>query len=225
MNVVLFGATGMIGQSALKAYLADERITSVRAIVRRATGVSHPKLRDIIHTDFTNYDAIGSAFDDVQLCGFFLGVSAAGMSEADYTRVTYDYALAAATALLGRNPNMAFQFVSGAGADSTERGRLMWARVKGRTENALLAMAFPTVQIFRPGFIQPLDGIVSSTPLYRALYRATSFLLPVLRAVVPKHITTTRILGRAFVRAAVERTGHAIFEMPEINTLGALSRA
>ena len=202
MNVVLFGATGMVGQGVLRECLLDPEVTSVLAIVRRSNGAPHPKLREIAHGDFWNFDAIATELTGFDACFFCVGVSSNGMAEADYERVTYGITVAAAGTLCLLNPRMTYVFVSGAGADSSERGKLMWARVKGKTENSLLEMPFSAVYVFRPGFIQPLHGIQSRTPLYRLLYAALKPVFPLFRRAFPDHVLTTEQIGRAMLAVA-----------------------
>ncbi|MFE1958756.1 epimerase [Streptomyces sp. NPDC059479] len=221
MNVVIFGVSGMVGQGVLHACLRDERIRSVLVVVRTPLAVSHPKLREIVHSDFTDLTAIRDELVGLDACFFCLGVSSAGLSEAEYTRITYDYTLAAARAVYAENPALTFTYVSGEGTDSTEKGRSMWARVKGRTENELLAMPFHAY-MFRPGYIQPRHGAVSRTATYRVLYRLTSWLYPVLRRVIPRHVTTTDHLGRAMIEVVgLAGTGPTVLYSPDINRLGA----
>lgn len=219
MKVVLFGATGMIGQGVLRECLLDPRITQVVALVRAATGQAHPKLREVIHQDFLDYAAIEGELTGLDAGFFCLGVSSAGLSEAEYHRITHDVTLAAAATLSRLNPQMTFAYISGAGADSTGRGRIMWARVKGQTENALLRLPFKAVYLFRPGAIRPLHGITSRTRLYRVLYRVLAPLFPLLKAVSPDSVTTTEQLGRAMIRAALEGAPKAVLEMRDINRL------
>jgi len=219
MNVLLFGATGMVGQGVLRESLLDPDVESVLAIVRSPTGQKHEKLREIGHKDFFDFSAIEPELTGLDACFFCLGVSSAGMTEESYRRVTYDMTMAAAQTLVKLNPGMTFIFVSGAGTDSTERGRTMWARVKGETENALLRMPFKAAYMFRPGFIQPLHGIKSKTKLYRAFYSVTGPLFPVLKALFPKSITTTEQLGRAMIKAAKRGAPKAVLESADINGL------
>lgn len=174
----------------------------VQTIGRTPTGVTHPRLREIVHPDMTNLRSVEKDLAAFDACFFCLGISSVGLSEAEYTRVTYDMALGAARTLLRLNPEMTFVFVSGAGADSSEHGRVMWARVKGRTENALLAMPFRGVYVLRPGFIQPLHEIKSKTALYRTLYAITGPLLPVLRRMFPGWVLTTEDIGTAMLELA-----------------------
>ena len=221
MRVVIFGATGMVGAGALLECLDDPRVDAVLAVVRRPTGLTHPKLTEAVHADFFDYDRLRARFAECDACFFCLGVSSAGMDEAAYRHLTYDLTLAAARALVEANPRMTFCYVSGQGTDSTERGRAMWARVKGKTENALLALPFKGAYMLRPGFIQPLRGVRSRTPLYQAFYSALGFLLPVLRRLAPDQITTTVNVGRALIRLAAEGDGKRILLAADINRLAA----
>ncbi|MET7619775.1 NAD(P)H-binding protein [Streptomyces sp. NPDC005408] len=223
MNVLLFGASGMIGQGVLRECLLDDRVESVVAVVRKPLGFTHPKLREVVHEDFTDFSSLAGEFKAVDACFFCLGISSARKSEEEYRRITYDYTLAAARALPS-NPSLTFTYVSGEGTDSTESGRSMWARVKGRTENDLLAMPFHAY-MFRPGYIQPLHGATSRTRAYRLLYVGVSWLYPLLRRVIPKHVTTTENLGRAMLAVAgAGGAGEHILYSPEINRLAAEGR-
>src|SRR5215203_2815067 len=200
MDVILFGATGMVGQGVLRECLLDPDVRRVVSVGRTPTGQQHPKLEDVVHSDLLDLSPIESKLTDLDACFFCLGITSSGMSEEAYTRVTYDITIAAATPLARLNPDMTFIFVSGAGTDSTERGRLMWARVKGKAENALLRMPFKAAYMFRPGVIQPLHGIRSKTKLYQALYTITRPLLPLLKRLFPRAITTTEQIGRAMLK-------------------------
>ena len=220
MNLILFGATGMVGQGALIECLDDPGVKSVLAVVRRATGKAHPKLRELILPDFTDYSSVEAELRGYDGALFCLGVSASGMSEADYRHITLDYAMAAATVLCRLNPEMRFIYVSGQGTDSSEKGRLMWARIKGHTENELMKLPFKAY-MFRPGYIQPVKGVVSSTTLYRMLYSTLGLAYPLWKALAPGAVTTSAILGRAMIRAVAEAGPTRIVDVPEINRLGA----
>ena len=159
MKVLVFGASGMVGQGVLRECLLDPEVSVVLSIARSSTGQQHPKLKEIVHKDFLDFASLETEWAGLDACFFCLGVSSAGMSEENYKRVTYDITLAAAQVLAKLNPNLTFVYVSGAGTDSSERGRVMWARVKGQTENALLRMPFRAAYMFRPGVIVPLHGI------------------------------------------------------------------
>jgi uncharacterized protein YbjT (DUF2867 family) len=219
MNVLLFGATGMVGQGVLRECLLDPDVRSVVTIGRSTTGQQHEKLREIVHEDFSNFSAIEPQLSGFDACFFCLGVSSAGMTEEEYQRVTYDFTMAAAQTLARLNLGMTFIYVSGAGTDSTERGRTMWARVKGKTENALLRLPFKAAYMFRPGVIQPLHGITSKTKAYRVFYAVTRPLLPLLKALFPNYVTTTEQVGRAMIKAARQGAPKPILESQDINRL------
>jgi uncharacterized protein YbjT (DUF2867 family) len=216
MKVILFGATGMVGQGVLRECLLAADVEAVLAIGRSATGQHHAKLREIVHADLTSYAALEPELAGHDACLFCLGVSAAGMSEQDYTRVTYDVTLAAAQVLARLSPGMTFIYVSGEGTDSTEQKRSMWARVKGRTENALLKLPLKAV-MFRPGLIRPMHGIRSKTRLYRITYTALWPVLPLLG--VFGLLTTTERVGRAMLRVAREGAAKPILDNRDINQL------
>jgi len=218
MKVILFGATGMVGQGVLRECLLADDVESVLAIGRSATGQRHAKLREIVQPDLTSYTAIEPELAGHDACFFCLGVSAAGMSEADYTRVTYDVTLAAAQVLARLSPAMTFIYVSGEGTDSTEQRRAMWARVKGRTENAVRSLPFRAV-MFRPGLIRPLHGIRSKTRVYRIAYTLIWPLFPLLGALGV--LTTTEKVGRAMLRVARSGAPSPILGNREINQLAA----
>jgi uncharacterized protein YbjT (DUF2867 family) len=220
MKVILFGATGMVGAGVLRQCLADDRVESVLVVGRNSCGVTHPKLEEIRHSDFFNYTAIQSRLAGRDACFFCLGVSSAGMAEAKFRRLTFNLTIAAAKAVVEVNPCLTFCYVSGTGTDSTERGSSMWARVKGATENALLRMPFKAAFMFRPGFIQPLDGIRSTTRLYQAFYTVMGPLYPVLRRLAPGLVTTTAAVGRAIIRVAAEGYSKPILETTDINAVG-----
>jgi uncharacterized protein YbjT (DUF2867 family) len=219
MKVVVFGATGMVGQGVLRECLLDPDVESVLAIGRTASGQAQAKVRDRVIADLTNLSPLERELSGYGACFFCLGVSAAGMSEADYRRVTYDLTMSAARVLVRASPGMTFIYVSGAGTDSTGRSRSMWARVKGETENALLELPFKASYMFRPGFIQPLHGIVSKTRLYRAIYAVVGPLYPVLNALLPDYVTTTERVGRAMLTVAKRGAPKALLENRDINAL------
>ena len=220
MKVLVFGATGMIGQGVLRESLLDPDVQRVVTIGRSATGQQHPKLEEIVHRDLHDYSAIEAQLTGFDACFFCLGIASAGLSEEEYHRITYGIAVAAAETLLRLNPNMTFIFVSGTGADSTERGRTMWARVKGKAENAILRMPFKGAYVFRPAFIQPLHGIRSRTRLYRVFYIVLAPVMPLLRRALPRYATTTEVIGRAMLNIARNGADVTILETPEINRYG-----
>jgi uncharacterized protein YbjT (DUF2867 family) len=219
MNVVLFGATGMIGQSVLRECLLDPDVKQILSIVRAPTGQHNAKLRELVHTDFADYSTVEANLTGFDACFFCLGVASAGMTEAQYTRITHDFTLAAATTLAQLNPSMTFLYVSGSGTDGTERSRSMWARVKGRTENDILKLPFKAAYMFRPGFIQPLNGIVSKTRLYRVFYAVLMPILPLLRSLFPRQILTTEQLGQAMLLVAKRGYPQPVLESVDITSL------
>ena len=202
MNVLIFGATGMVGLGVLRECLRAPDVEIVRTIGRSATGQRHAKLRELVHAGLFEYSSVEPQLAPFDACFFCLGVAAAGMTEADYTRLTYDLTLAAASTLARLNPAMTFIYVSGMGTDSSEQGRLMWARVKGGTENAVRRLPFKAAYAFRPGLIQPLHGIESRTPLYRTFYRIAGPIMPLARRLFPRAIITTEQIGRAMLNVA-----------------------
>lgn len=219
MKVILFGATGMVGQGVLRECLLDERVEIVLNIGRNATGQTHAKLDELVQADLYDYSRDEARLKGYDACFFCLGVSSAGINETDYQRITYDLTLAAAETLSHLNPGMTFIYVSGAGTDSGEHGRSMWARVKGKTENALLKLPFKAAYMFRPRIIRPLHGIRSKTPLYRAFYTALGPLLWLLSAVSPSFVTTTEQMGRAMINAALNGAPKKLLENADINRL------
>lgn len=220
MNVAIFGATGMVGAGALLECLDDPGVTHVLAVGRRPAGRRHAKLDELVLDDLFDLSAQRHRLAGLDACLWCLGVSAAGMSEAEYTRLTYDLTLAAARTLLEANPGLSFCYVSGLGTDSAGSGRAMWARVKGRTERGLLAMPFGAAAMFRPGLIVPRRGVRSRTPLYRLVYTALGWALPLLRRLTPRQVTTTEVLGRAMIRAARGEAPVPVLEPPDIEALG-----
>jgi uncharacterized protein YbjT (DUF2867 family) len=211
----------MIGQGVLRECLLDSGVERVVTVGRSRTGVTNPKLRDIVYNDLPNFTPIEALLEGFDACFFCLGVTSAGMSEGDYSRITYDLTMAAASVLVRLNPEMTFVFVSGAGTDSTERGRLMWARIKGKTENALLRMPFKAAYMFRPGVVQPMHGVRSRTAAYRILYSMTAPLIPLLRRLLPNQILTTEEMGRAMLNAVRRGAPTRVLESRDIHRLAA----
>ncbi|MDP8980987.1 MAG: NAD(P)H-binding protein [Acidobacteriota bacterium] len=219
MNILLFGATGMIGQGVLRECLLHPDVRLVQTVGRTATHVQNPKLREVVHSDLMNYASIEAELSGFDVCFFCLGVSVSGMTEADYERVTYGITLAAAETLARLNPQMTFIYVSGAGTDSSERGRMMWARVKGKTENALLRLPFKAAYMFRPGIVEPRYGVKSKTGWYRAFYAVGKPVLPVLRWVFPAYVLATDEMGRAMLAAAKRGAPKHVLETRDIRAL------
>lgn len=219
MKLVLFGGTGMIGSGALIECLDHPDVEKVLVVGRRSCGVVHDKVEELIRDDFLDYSDVLDRMRGYDACLFCLGVSAAGMSEADYARFTHDFAMAAARALRDANPALTFCYISATGADSAEKSRIMWARVRGRLENHLLAMDGGPVWIFRPGYIQPMKGVTSRTKLYNAIYVVLGPLYPLLNRVAPDHVTSTDRLGLALIRAARQGAPLSHLENRDINAL------
>ncbi len=216
LRAILFGATGMVGEGVLHVALASPDVESVLVIGRRPSEVQHPKLTEIVHGNFFTFEAIKERLVGYNACFFCLGVSSVGMNEEDYRRVTYDLTLAAARTLCAQNPGMTFCYVSGAGTDSTERGRLMWARVKGKTENDLRTMSFRAVYCFRPGFIRPIPGLRRAYRLSRVL----GWGYPVWKALFPRYVCTLEEMGRAMIAVSLSGYGSPVLENLDISRLG-----
>ena len=209
----------MVGAGVLNECLLDDRIREIVSVQRSPSGASHRKLRELIRTDFFDYHDARDAFRGADACFFCLGVTAVGKSEEEYHRLTFDLTLAAARTLAELNPGMAFCYVSGQGTDSSERGRIMWARVKGKTENALLRLPLRAYML-RPGYIQPLGGIKSKTRVYRLFYKVMAPLYPVLKRLTPGLVTTNEVVGRAMIELAASGSGSRILEVRDINRVG-----
>ena len=219
MNVILFGASGMVGSGVLSVCLRDPQVASVVAIGRSPAGHAHPKLREIVHADFFDYSGLEAEFTAANACYFCLGVSSLGLDEPAYTRLTYDLTLAAARAMVAANPAMTFCYVSGTGTDSTEKGSRMWARVKGRTENHLLGLGFRSAYMFRPGYIQPVDGARSKTPWVRVLYVVLGPVVAGAMRLLGRGLVTTASIGRAML--SVTRHGYPTPTLEPVDILRA----
>ena len=209
----------MVGQGVLRECLLDPQVTNVLSIGRTALGRPEEKFHEIVHKDLAHLAPIEDSLQGYDACFFCLGVTSVGMKEADYSRLTYDLTLAVAQTLAKLNPNMTFIYVSGMGTDSTERGRSMWARVKGKTENALLRLPFKAF-MFRPGLIQPLHGIKSKTAVYQFFYMLTAPFISLLTACLPQYATTTECLGRAMLAVAKHGFPKRVLESIDINNAG-----
>ena len=218
MNIkaIVFGATGMVGEGVLHVALNHPDVDAVLAVGRKSCGMSHPKLVEIIHGDFFNYTPVENQLAGCNACYFCLGVSSIGMNEKEYTRITYDLTLAAARSLSRLNPGMTFCYVSGLGTDGTERGRSMWARVKGKTENDLQKLPFKGVYLFRPGFIKPIKGLKNAFTLARVLGAA----YPLWKVLLPKYVCTLEDLGRAMINVTQRGYESRVLECTDITRLG-----
>jgi uncharacterized protein YbjT (DUF2867 family) len=219
MKVILFGATGMVGQGVLRECLLDASVESVLVVGRSPTGQHHAKLHEILHQDFTNFSAIETGLKGYDACLFCLGVSSVGMDAERYRHLTYDVTMAAANALVRLNPGMVFTYVTGRSTDSTKQGPLRWARVKGKTENDLLKLPFKAAYMFRPAGIQPLHGVRSKVSWIQALYVVTAPLLSYLARTAPKYMTTSEQLGRAMIKVARDGFPKPVLESEDINAV------
>ncbi len=219
MKIILFGATGMVGQGCLRECLLDPDVERVLAVGRSPTAQRHAKLRELMHDNFLDFSAIESQLAGYDACFFCLGVTSVGMSEERYRHLTYDITMAAAKTLSKLNPSMVFIYVTGRGTDSTEHGSLMWARIKGKTENDLLKLPFKAAYMFRPAGIQPLHGIKSKTAWYQAIYVVASPLLTLLNRVAPNYMTTTEQVGRAMIKVARDGYPKPVLESDDINSV------
>jgi uncharacterized protein YbjT (DUF2867 family) len=217
MNVAIFGASGMVGQGVLLECLRDTGVERVLVVSRSTDGQQDAKLREVLVKDLFDVASYATELTGLDACFFCLGVSSAGMTEEAYRHLTYDLTIAVAKEIAARNPSLCFIYVSGAGTDSTERGRTAWARAKGATENALLAMPFRSAFMFRPGIIQPLDGIRSKTRAYRILYMLTAPVLPLLRRAFPNSVLTTREMGQAMLAVARNGWQRPVLESKDIH--------
>ncbi len=215
MRVIVVGATGMIGQGVLRECLLDPGVERVLTIGRSGTGQTHEKLRELVLPDLTRYESVSAELTGYDACFFCLGVSSAGTSENDYRRITHDIAVAAARALVAASPGMTFVFVSGAGTNA--QSKTMWARIKGETENEILAMPFARKFVFRPAFVRPMHGITSRTKAYRVLYAVLRPVVPLVAALAPGQVSTTEKVGRAMLRVARRGFDKAILENADIN--------
>ncbi|WP_053733423.1 hypothetical protein [Nocardia sp. NRRL S-836] len=214
MKVVVFGGSGMVGQGVLRECLLDPAVREVVTVGRSPLTVTSPKQRHVVHADFADLTPIAGDLADADACFYCMGVTSAGLSEAEYTPVTHDYALEAARVVGGT-----YVYVSGEGANADSK--TMWARVKGRTENELLALDRPAF-VVRPGFIQPRHGATSRTRIYRYVYTWSSWLFPLLRRIAPRYVTSTEHLGRAVVALAKGvRPATRVLRSDEINRLAA----
>jgi uncharacterized protein YbjT (DUF2867 family) len=219
LNPVIFGTTGMVGKAALLECLEDGRVEKVLVVNRNPLEMTHPKIQEIIHTDFKDFSILIETLESYNACLFCMGTTALGKKEEEYAEITYDITFAAAKAMEEANPDASFCYVSGIGTDSTEQGKTMWARVKGKTENDLMKMKFPGAYMFRPGYIQPLKGIQSKTKWYNDMYKVMKpfyFLLKPFK----KYVTDTTTIGKAMIEACLGEPDKRVIESKEINKLG-----
>lgn len=215
IRAIITGVTGMVGEGVLHEALNDSSVESVLVINRKPCGVSHPKLKEIIHQNFLDFSKIESQLTTYNACFFCLGVSSVGMKEPEYTRMTYDLTLHVASTLVRLNPDMTFCYVSGAGTDSSAKGRTMWARVKGKTENDLLRLPFKKAFMFRPGIIEPTKGLKNTLKFYTYL----GWMLPLIRLVSPGFISTLRDIGIAMIKSVTKGYPKSVLEVKDIKIL------
>ena len=203
MKVIITGATGMVGKGVLLECLDHSEIEKVLIIGRNSAGISHPKLNELLHLDFSDFTAVKGSLQGYDACYYCLGVSAAGLDEQGYRKITHDFTMALAHTLYELNPNLTFIYVSGEGTDSSEKGRMMWARVKGRTENDILNLGFKQAFAFRPGMIIPLRGIKSRTKSYQFFYDYFMWLIKIIKTLAPKSVVNTTQIGLAMIHATL----------------------
>ncbi len=215
IRAIITGVTGMVGEGVLHECLQHPDVEQVLVINRRPCGVSHPKLKEIVHTNFLDIKPIEDHLYPYDACFFCLGVSSVGLKEAEYHQLTYDLTIQAAEILVRRNPDMAFCYVSGSGTDSSEKGRIMWARVKGKTENQLLKMPFRKAYMFRPGFMKPTDGLKNTLKGYTYF----NWMYPVLRPLFPGFVSTLSEVGLAMINAVTQGYEKQILEVRDIVAL------
>lgn len=225
MKIIIFGASGMVGQGVLRECLLAEDVEQVTTVGRSSLKETHPKLRQLVLPDLLQPETLDEAeWQGFDACFFCLGISSSGLSEVQYRRQTYDLTMGIAKKLAQHSPNLTFTYVSGTGTDSSEKGRVMWARVKGKTENDLQKLPLASVYLFRPGLIVPLHGIESKTASYRVFYRWSKPVLALFRQLFPQRLVTTESLGRAMLNAARGAKGRFIIEAKQINALAKAPR-
>jgi len=212
INAIIFGATGMVGEGVLHECLKHPDIESVLVINRRSCGVNHEKLREIIHTDFLNISPIEYELAGYNACYFCMGVSSIGKKEEVYTRLTYDLTMHVANTLVKLNPEMTFCYISGAGTDSTENGRSMWARVKGKTENDLMKLPFKASYMFRPGYIQPTKGLKNTYKFYKVV----APIYPLIKLLFSKYVCTLEEIGLSMINVTLFGSDKQILECKDI---------
>lgn len=212
IRAIITGATGMVGEGVLHECLLHSEVEKVLVINRRHCGITHPKLTEIIHSDFFDLSSIEAQLENYNACFFCLGVSSVRLKENEYKRFTYDLTINFAKTLLKLNPEMTFYYVSGDGTDSSEKGKIMWARVKGKTENDLMKLPFKKVYLFRPGYLQPTKGL-KNTLIY---YKFGAWLYPVFKILFPKHVSTLKELGLAMINSVMKGYNKSVLEVEDI---------
>ncbi|MDF3078269.1 MAG: hypothetical protein K0S09_2158 [Sphingobacteriaceae bacterium] len=215
IRAIVTGASGMVGEGVLHECLNDNDVEQVLVIGRRPCGTTHPKMVEVIHNNFFELSAVEDKLIGYNACFFCLGVSSVGMKEPEYTQLTYDLTLKFASTVVKSNPDMVFCYVSGASTDSTEKGRMMWARVKGRTENDLSKLPFKKAYMFRPGFMHPTPGLKNTLKYYKYIL----WMYPLLKIVFPGKVSTLKALGLAMINAVRKGYSKSILEVDDIKIL------
>jgi hypothetical protein len=215
-KVIITGATGMVGKGVLLESLDHDTIAEVLVIGRNPIGIQHTKLKELIHKDFTDFSEVRTQLSGYDACFFCLGISAAGLKEDEYKRITYDFTLSLAKTLFKINPEMTFNYVSGEGTDSSEKGRMMWARVKGKTENDLLNIGFKQAYMFRPGAIIPLRGIKSRTKSYQFMYDYFMWLVKLIKLIAPNSVVNTTQIGLAMIHSVLNSYQEKVLKPKDI---------
>ncbi|MCC6281743.1 MAG: NAD-dependent epimerase/dehydratase family protein [Saprospiraceae bacterium] len=212
IKAIITGVTGMVGEGVLQECLQSDLVEQVLVLGRRPCGITHPKIREVVHNDLYDLSAVEDQLKGYNACFFCLGTTSVGKNEEEFTRVTYTLTMHVAETLSRQNPDMTFCYISGSGTDSTEKGRTMWARVKGKTENDLMKLPFKRVYNFRPGYMQPTKGLKNTLPYYKYI----SWLYPALRFLFPRFVTTLSELGQAMIHAAAFGYSKSVLEVPDI---------
>lgn len=212
LKAIITGATGMVGEGVLHECLQHNDVEEVLVAGRRSCGVIHPKLKELILPDFFNLSAIENQLVGYNACFFCLGVSSVGMKEPEYYKFTYELTMKFASTLVNHNPGMVFCYISGAGTDSSEKGRMMWVRVKGKTENGLVKLPFKKVYNFRPGIITPTKGLKNTLGFYKYL----GWLIPVIKLISPRMVSSLKELGLAMINAASKGYEKQVLEVKDI---------
>jgi hypothetical protein len=219
IRAIVTGTTGMVGEGVLHECLLNPGVEAVLVINRRPCGVSHPKLTEITHKDFFDLSSIEGQLGGYNACFFCLGVSSVGMKEPEYYRMTYTLTMHVADTLCRLNPDMVFNYISGSGTDSTEKGRTMWARVKGKTENDLMKLPFKRVYAFRPGYMHPTPGLKNTLSLIKYL----SWMYPLVKVIFPDYVSTLREVGLAMINSVRYGYDKQVIEVPDIKALARIS--
>lgn len=221
IKVIITGSTGMVGKGVLMECLENPAVSSVLLINRNSIGIEHEKIKELIIEDFHNLSPFREALSGYDACYFCLGVSAFRMKEREYNEITYKITLHLAKLLSDINPELSFCYVSGVGTDSSEQGRSMWARVKGKTENTILKLGFKSAYLFRPGYIQPMKGIRSRTSMYNTMYTFIKPFYPIFKWIIPNKVTNTVNIGKAMIYTTLKGADKTILYNKDINELAA----